>query len=294
MARIERLRQNTPEWDQWRLQGIGSSDASVLMGDTAFKTPRMLWLIKTQRRGDNGDSPAARRGRELERLARRVYEQRIGIQMEPACLVHQEHDWMRASLDGISFDGDIVLEIKCPWNLRAHQALRSGRVPPWHYAQLQHQLEVSRAKEAHYWSFDGAAGTLVKVSPDQEYIGRLIEAEREFWLRVVENRWPDHSDDELDLSDDQQWCLAAALYRQARIKLDEATVEEQQARERLKEMASAQRTFGGRVEVLRSFRRGIVDYSRIPQLRGVDLELYRKAPVEVVKINLLHSQGALE
>jgi hypothetical protein len=37
---------------------------------------------------------------------------------------------------------------------------------------------------------------------------------------------------------------------------------------------------------LRSLRRGSIDYSRIPELRGVDLEPYRKKPVEVVRINL--------
>jgi len=125
MPRIERLRQNTPEWQRWRLGGIGASDAPVLMGDVAFKTPRMLWSMKTGRTGRDRDNPAARRGRELEQLARRVYEKRLGIQMEPICLVHEELDWMRASLDGINFDGDIVLEIKCPWNPRAHQALSS-------------------------------------------------------------------------------------------------------------------------------------------------------------------------
>jgi len=40
MPRIERLRQNTPEWYGWRLQGLGSSDAPVLMGDGAFMTPQ--------------------------------------------------------------------------------------------------------------------------------------------------------------------------------------------------------------------------------------------------------------
>ena len=53
------------------------------------------------------------RGRELERPARRAYEQQVGIQMEPLCLVHDQLEWMRASLDGLSFDGS-VLEIKCP------------------------------------------------------------------------------------------------------------------------------------------------------------------------------------
>jgi predicted phage-related endonuclease len=103
--------------------------------------------------------------------------------MEPTCLVHDQLDWMRASLDGLSFDGSIVLEIKCPWSTRDQSALREGRIPVHYYAQIQHQLEVSRAQEAHYWSFDGATGILVRAQPDREYIARLIEAEAAFWQR---------------------------------------------------------------------------------------------------------------
>jgi predicted phage-related endonuclease len=31
MPRIERLQQNTPDWHRWRQQGLGASDAPVIM-----------------------------------------------------------------------------------------------------------------------------------------------------------------------------------------------------------------------------------------------------------------------
>ena len=97
------------------------------MGEAAFKTPRMLWSIKTGRMQEEAAGPAARRGRELERLARRVYEREVGNQMEPLCLVHDQLEWMRASLDGLSFDGSTVLEIKCPMNMRDQTAAKAGK-----------------------------------------------------------------------------------------------------------------------------------------------------------------------
>jgi putative phage-type endonuclease len=285
MPRIERLQQNTAEWHRWRLQGLGASDAPVVMGEAPFRTRRFLWSVKTGLGKENAAGPAARRGRALEGAARSVYERQMGIQMEPLCLVHDRLEWMRASLDGLSFDGSIVLEIKCPWGRRDQPELREGRIPIHYYAQVQHQLEVSGARELHYWSFNGARGTLVQVQPDREYIGRLIEAETTFWLRVLASDWPDDGS-ELDLSADSRWCSAASQYREAKIRLDRATIEEQRAREQLKNLATAQRTYGGGIEVLRSFRKGAVDYSTVPELRGVNLEPYRKPPVEVVKINL--------
>jgi hypothetical protein len=84
---------------------------------------------------------------------------------------------MRASLDGLSFDGSTVHEIKCPMNVRDRTAAQQGSLPPQYYAQLQHELEVSRAAAARYWSFDGSAGSLIRIGPDREYLKWLLDAE---------------------------------------------------------------------------------------------------------------------
>jgi len=286
MPRIERLNQNTPEWHRWRLQGIGASDAPVVMGDAPFRTRRFLWSVKTGLARESAVGPAARRGRALEQAARSAYERHTGIPMEPLCMVHDRLEWMRASLDGLSFDGSTALEIKCPWRDRDLDALRAGRIPTHYHAQVQHQLEVSGAEELHYWSFDGKAGTLVRVRPDREYVTRLLDAEAAFWLRVLEKRWPDDGG-ELDLSADPKWRRAALLYREIRLRLESAAFEEHRLRATLKRMATATRTYGCGVEVLQSSRKGTVDYSAVPELRGVNLEPYRKPPVAVVKINFI-------
>jgi len=287
MPRIERLHQNTPEWHRWRIQGIGASDAPVIMGETAFKTPRTLWSIKTGRTGEGSAGPAARRGRELERFARHAYERQTGIQMEPLCLVHEEFEWMRASLDGLSFDGSTLLEIKCPLSLQDRTSAQQGRIPSQYHAQLQHQLEVSGAEEAHYWSFHGKDGILVEIRPDREYAKRLVEAEVAFWQLVKENRWPELANEEFDPSVDSEWSHAALHYREVRLRLENAASEEHKLRATLAYMATARRTYGCGVEVLKSSRKGAVDYSAVPELRGVNLEPYRKAPVAVVKINFI-------
>ena len=287
MPRIERLRQNTPQWLRWRRGGIGSSDAPAIMGESAFSSARMLWAVKTGRSAERPDSPAMRRGRGLEGAARLAYEAATGVLTEPVCLAHDDREWMRASLDGLSLDGAIALEIKCPLNGKDHETAQRGEAPRHYYAQLQHQLEVSGASEAHYWSFDGERGVLVRVTPDREYIARLIAAERLFWRRVCEDRWPEESRAEvLDLGADRAWELAAAAYRTAKQSLELASMTERQARERLLKLAAGPRTFGFGVEVVRSSRRGAIDYAAIPELRSVDLEPYRKPPVEVVTVSL--------
>ena len=293
MPRIERLEQNTPEWLRWRQAGIGSSDAPVIMGEGAFKTRRLLWAIKTGRSREFAGNAASRRGQALERTARSAYERELGVQVEPLCLVHEQLEWMRASLDGISFDGSTVLEIKCPLAVRDQNAAQQGRVPSHYYGQLQHKLEVSGAEEAHYWSFDGRVGRLVRIRPDRDYMKRLVDEEGEFWRRVKENRWPELDDKELDMSSDPRWRSVALQYRQARARLDAATAQERKLRIILDRMAAARRTFGHGVEVLKSFRRGTVDYAVIPQLSGVDLETFRKPQVAVTKINVIEMAPAV-
>ncbi len=194
---------------------------------------------------------------------------------------------MRASLDGLSFDGSTVLEIKCPLSLRDRVSAQEGRIPAQYHAQLQHQLEVSRAELAHYWSFHGTCGVLIEIRPDREYAKRLIDAEAEFWHLVKENRWPELASEELDLSADPNWRHAALRYREVRLRLENAAFEEQKLRRTLKHMATARRTYGGGVEVLKSSRKGTVDYAAVPELRGVNLEPYRKPQVAVVKINFI-------
>ena len=205
-------------------------------------------------------------------------------------MVHDRLEWMRASLDGLSFDGSTLVEIKCPLSFRDRTSAQEGRVPSQYYAQLQHQLEVSGAERAHYWSFHGSDGTLIEIHPDREYAKRLVEAEAAFWQLVKENRWPELANEELDLSADPKWRHTALRYREARLQLENATAEEHKLRAMLASMATARRTYGGGVEVLKSSRKGTVDYSAVPELRGVDLEPYRKPPVAVVKINTIEPQ----
>jgi len=287
MPRFRRLQQRSDEWRCWRLQGVGSSDAPAIVGDSPWKTAKTLWEFKTGRRNEESDNLAKRRGRELEAVARAAYEAHVGEQMEPHCVVHDQLDWMRASLDGLSFDGLLVLEVKCPLKIRDHQMALAGRIPEHYYAQLQHQLEVSQADEAHYWSFDGRQGALVRVQPDRDYIELLIQTEAEFWKRVIENYWPQPDGPELDLSEDPNWRSAALRYQQIKTQLDELSCAEQKARKGLESLAGARRTFGCGIEVVRTSRKGSVDYAAIPELAAVDLERYRKPPVEVLKINII-------
>jgi putative phage-type endonuclease len=184
MRRIVKLDQGTEEWLAWRSGGIGGSDAPIILGVSPWTSARELWERKTGRTVPPPPNAAMERGRQMEPVARRAYERQTGHSVLPLCMEHATHRWMRASLDGITSEGEIALEIKCPGRVDHGTALE-GRVPEKYMPQLQHLLAVSDAEVCHYWSFREGRGVLLEVLPDRAYIESLIRAEAEFWDCVL-------------------------------------------------------------------------------------------------------------
>ena len=175
--------QSTDEWLSWRREGIGASDAPVIMGLSPWQKQEGLLLIKTGQRQERSANGAMQRGKTLEPLARQAYVRRTGIDIEPVCVQSLEHAWMRASLDGLSADGRHVVEIKCPGE-KDHLLADSGQVPEKYYPQLQHILAVTGLGEIYYWSFRFNHTVLLKVDRDEVFIAGLVEKEAAFWTRV--------------------------------------------------------------------------------------------------------------
>ena len=125
MSTTLRLVQGTPEWLEHRRKYRNASETPAVMGVSPWQTPYGLWLEKTGRQ-QRPVTPAMRRGRELEVAARAAYETLTGLVTEPLVLVEGEYS---ASLDGITLEGDLILEIKAPMRKRpAEIAMGGGEV----------------------------------------------------------------------------------------------------------------------------------------------------------------------
>ena len=60
--------------------------------------------------------------------------------------------------------------------------------------------------------------------------------------------------------------------------------EEEILKQRLIDMSGGKSCRGSGVQVSRYIRKGTVDYGAIPELQGLDLEEYRKKPIEAWRI----------
>jgi len=189
MKIVEGIEQDTELWHEWRRGGLGASDSkAVASGSESIR--KALWAVKTGAMPESAFQDHFAdywrdRGKELEPAARAMLQSYTGKWIEPALAYHEEHQWLRASLDGID-DSGIPYEIKCPGKIKHNRAL-GGSVPSEYFHQNQHALLVTGAPCLGYWSFDGEDGVLIEVLPDLEYQRKYLERAKHFWA-MVESR----------------------------------------------------------------------------------------------------------
>lgn len=189
------LKQGTPAWLAWRKEGIGGSDVPVIMGVSPYGSAHRLWEVKTNLRQPDEANYAMRRGSRKEPTVIEHYQERTGNIVSPCCIEHESIPWMRASLDGMDLPGNVIVEGKC-LKKEYHREAMDGKIPQHVMPQIQHQLYVSAADVCHYASWSEHKDTaeedmliVLEVKPDEEFIERMLEAEREFWRMVEAKEW---------------------------------------------------------------------------------------------------------
>lgn len=285
MNTILRLVQGSPEWHAHRAQYRNASESAAVMGASPWLTPYQFWLVRTGHVEQAVTAPM-RHGTEMEPRARAAYEAQTGLIMQPLVLADGDYS---ASLDGITLEGDLLLEVKCPYKGKASelwQATSAGEVPAYYAIQIQHQLMVAGAATAHLWVFDGSEGLLLEVGRDEAVMASIRVAWDEFQQYLDNDTPPPLRDKDTVTRDDPVWELAAEGYLDAKRKAEEATGMLEAAREQLVALTSHPSESGAGVTVTRYWKQGSVDYKRIPQLAGVNLDGYRGKGREEVRVTV--------
>lgn len=285
MIKVE-LEQGSEEWIAFRRNHIGASDAGIIMG-VGFRTAYALWDEKV-----NGTktfiNDAMQRGTDLEPEARRIFEAKMGRAFPPAVVKHDEISWIAASLDGICEETREILEIKTP-NKKDHAEALNGRVPEKYWPQVQHQLFVTGYEWGYYVSFDGKEIAMVEFQRDDEYIARLLVKEEAFWNRVIMLDAPEMKKIDYVQREDAEWERLVAQKKEIAPKLKELEFfqeRDEEIKKRLIELSEGKSSQGFGLFCTFGPRKGNVDYKAIPQLKGVDLEPYRKKSIQVCTLKL--------
>jgi putative phage-type endonuclease len=282
---IVQLTQGSPEWLEYRRMRRNASESAAVLGLSPWTTPYQLWLQKTGR-SVQAVSHAMQRGTELEPAARRAYEDKTGLVMQPLVI---EDVGYSASLDGMTLKGDLILEIKCPMRGSRSdlwQDVLADQVPAHYAVQVQHQLMVSGAIQAHLWVFDGAAGILQRIERDEDLMERIRLGWEAFQPYLDGDTPPPLSDADTVLREDAAWAQAAAAYSAAKQAADAGAQTLELSRQGLIALAQHAREQGAGVAVTRFWKAGTVDYKKVPALKGVDLDAYRGKSREEVRISV--------
>ena len=194
------------EWLRWRCQGVGASDASIIMGVSRFKTIDELAQEKALGTISEGSTYITQRGNAIEFQVRMFFEKLHNKEYTAMNIQSKTHPWELCSLDGISVDRESILEIKLlsvinpqkpnyeTAGYKKWQGLKETQtIPVEYYPQVQYQLHVSGAKYCYFVGYCEEKGSQVVtddklaiaiVLPDQQYIESMRKKVLEFWDKV--------------------------------------------------------------------------------------------------------------
>lgn len=273
--------QGSPEWKNYRSRMGNASELAALMNCSPWfpHTPHELWLLKSGR-AERRTTPAMRRGLALESRARTFIEHEFDELFEPQVVARER---ISASLDGLSFDGQTVLEIKCPakgLQSELWQHVEQHARPPEHYWwQLQQGLYCASAASAHFVVCHADDDEITsymacQVQPDPVAQEALREAWDQFFPYLDEDTPPPLTARDIEERKDTDWRDAVSSWREARKWLEEARRAEAEARAALIEASGNRNVQGAGIKLTRYFKRGEIDWKRATA--GMDLEHYRK------------------
>ena len=280
LPQFEHMEQGCADWHALRKTKITATDACVIMGASHWKTRIQLYHEKLSDDEPMLPNERMQRGIDLEPVARDLFNVMTGWDMKPVVMVK---DWLMASLDGRDESSGSIVEIKCS-GPKDHSVALQNRVPDHYYPQLQHQIYVAGVQMAYYFSFDGIDGVIVKVKRDDDYIEKMLVEEKKFYECLMNRTPPEPIEGDYIEREDALWEECSMKWKALTNSIKALEEDQEELRKQIIFLSGESNTRGAGISLCQVQRRGNVDYAKIPQLKGVDLDLYRKGSINSWRI----------
>lgn len=264
------LTQNTQKWLEFRRSHVGASDIGIIMEGSENEVSA---LLESKLLGkEKFQNEAMKRGHELEGVARSWFNQTYKFDFIPTVAVHDEHEWLMASFDGYDDMRRSLLEIKCPKEalLEDHPMFKK-----WWW-QVQAQMSVTGLDEAFLFAYGEEFRLCINVKRDDKAIVRLIKNGKEFMDRLTSGELPKDTLPLVEDEDTQNLANQVHLIHKLIKNLEE---EYKLSKQRLIDKGRGESFRCGVTVVKKIERKGLVDYKKVPELKGIDLEPYRKPSI---------------
>ena len=257
MLEIHDVPQGTQEWHDLRDKYIRTaSRTSAVLGISHFSNKEKL--IQEIKFGIKPFySKAMQQGNELEDDVRMMAINYFDDVFEPAV---GTNDGLLASLDGINFDGDTIVEIKV--SKHTFNALKDGRIPKDYLWQIKHQMAVfDTVKQGFLFAYNPETKETISSEPvlledgDKEKINKAWDEFEEF-IKTYELPEMDK------IEDPEAEALALELF-EITTKRKELGEREKELKGKIKDFVTADKTIIGNLTVSHSKGRKSYDYSKI-------------------------------
>lgn len=191
--------QDRKAWLDARRQGLGGSDAAVVLGISKWKSPWDLWLEKTGQAVDAEDEDDEKRqnrlffGSESEEMIAKWFTMKTGKKLRKCGMLRSnEHPFMIADIDRLVVGENAIVEIKTTSAYNADE-WKDGKVPPQYIIQGLHYMAVGSYDRCYFVCLiGGQEPVIVPMEREEEEIEALIEAEKYFWEHnVIAKELPD-------------------------------------------------------------------------------------------------------
>lgn len=185
------------DWLEQRRHGIGSSDASIIMGLSAWESPYTLWEQKTGRAPldppvDHATEELREWGNRLEPIIREAASEKLGLNIVKTddAWANKKNPWLRANLDGIVPGQDTIFEFK---NTSAfNRAQWDGQIPDHAEIQVHHTGLVTGWTDAVVAGLVGGNHLSIHhITLNENILEMMMDAEQRFWQHVENDTAPD-------------------------------------------------------------------------------------------------------
>lgn len=173
------LIQGTPEWDAFRLNHFGASEAAAMLGlSKKVKRSELLRMKHTGIAKEFSDwvqENILNHGHEVEAMARPIIEDLIGESLYPVTFSYGD---LSASCDGLTVGDDVAFEHK-QFAAELFASVKAGVLPEEHMPQVQQIMLVTGAKLVVFVCSDGTPENFASMEIFQEHA----------WFAKLEAGW---------------------------------------------------------------------------------------------------------
>jgi putative phage-type endonuclease len=289
MAIIRDFVQGSPEWHALRAQSLGATSSSTLAGVNPWRDKLDLYnemvLGKTVPMNDR-----MRKGMELEPIARKLCEGHVGVTLNTPTIRHTTIPFMHASFDGIDDTLKCAFEIKC--SKKCYDDAVKGVIPIYYQYQLQQQMLIAGLVHMFYAAYWEGEIEIIQVYRDDKICKEIELNAINFYESHIRPQVPPNrkKDDvaELEFKDEDTKTsiqLNLANLESIREKIKHLEKIEEYLEEQIYAECGDETCRVGKWKIVKSSRKGSVQYKSIPQLEGVNLEDFRGETITYWKIS---------